>query len=68
MARCFFPYEHGYLKRSPEAFLHVHGSSGFLLLDDREINIRPCAGAGIESIFSHSWPETLASPELAALS
>jgi glucose-1-phosphatase len=74
MDRYFLSYEHGWLKRSPEAFRHVLDSSGgldaseFLLIDDREVNTRSCTEAGIESILFQSWKETLASPVLAAFS
>jgi HAD superfamily hydrolase (TIGR01509 family) len=73
MDRYFLSYEHGWLKRSPQAFRHVLDSSGLdaselLLLDDREVNIRSCAKAGIESILFQNWNETLESPELAAFS
>jgi FMN phosphatase YigB (HAD superfamily) len=70
MDRYFLSYEHGYLKRSPEAFRHVLDSSGldasaFLLIDDREVNTTTAARSGIDTILFRSWPETLASPQLA---
>jgi FMN phosphatase YigB (HAD superfamily) len=70
MERYFLSYEHGYLKRSPEAFRHVLDSSGleasgFLLIDDREVNTTAGACSGIETILFRSWAETLASPQLA---
>ncbi|RXK82362.1 haloacid dehalogenase [Chlorobaculum sp. 24CR] len=73
MDRYFLSYEHGWLKRSPEAFRYVLDSSGFdasgfLLIDDREVNTGTCAEAGIQSILFRSWKETLASPLLAAFS
>jgi FMN phosphatase YigB (HAD superfamily) len=73
MDRYFLSYEHGWLKRSPEAFRHVLDSSGldaseFLLIDDREVNIRSCAKLGIASILFRNWADALASPELAAFS
>ena len=73
MDRYFLSYEHGWLKRSPEAFRYVLDSSGldaaeFLLIDDREVNTRSCAEAGIASILFRNWPEALASPTLAAFS
>jgi glucose-1-phosphatase len=71
MDRYFLSYEHGWLKRSPEAFRYVLDSSGldasgFLLIDDREVNTRSCAEAGVESLHFRSWKETLGSPLLAA--
>ncbi len=73
MDRYLLSYEHGWLKRSPEAFRQVLDSSGldpsmFLLIDDREVNIRSCAEAGIESILFRNWADALASPVLAAFS
>jgi FMN phosphatase YigB (HAD superfamily) len=73
MDRYFLSYEHGWLKRSPEAFRYVLDSSGldaaeFLLIDDREVNTRTCAGFGIQSILFRSWQEALASPLLATFS
>jgi FMN phosphatase YigB (HAD superfamily) len=73
MDRYLLSYEHGWLKRSPEAFRYVLDSSGldasgFLLIDDREVNTRSCAELGIESILFQSWAEALASPVLAAFS
>jgi FMN phosphatase YigB (HAD superfamily) len=73
MGRYFLSYEHGWLKRWPEAFQHVLDVSGldaseFLLIDDREVNIRSCAEVGIASILFRNWPEALASPALAAFS
>jgi len=70
MDRYFLSYEHGYLKRSPEAFRHVLDASGldascFLLIDDREVNTSACACSGIGSILFRSWSETLASLLLA---
>ncbi|NTV68249.1 MAG: haloacid dehalogenase [Chlorobaculum sp.] len=73
MDRYLLSYEHGWLKRSPEAFRQVLDSTGldssmFLLIDDREVNTRSCAETGIGSILFRSWAETLASPVLAAFS
>ena len=73
MDRYLLSYEHGWLKCSPEAFRQVLDSSGldpsmFLLIDDREVNTRSCAEAGIESILFQNWAEALASPVLAAFS
>lgn len=74
MDRYFLSYEHGWLKRSPEAFRYVLDSSDgldaseFLLIDDREVNTRTCAVAGVQSILFRSWKETLASSALAAFS
>jgi glucose-1-phosphatase len=73
MDRYLLSYEHGWLKRSPEAFRQVLDSTGldpsmFLLIDDREVNTRSCAEAGIGSVLFQNWAETLASPVLAAFS
>ncbi|NTW54840.1 MAG: haloacid dehalogenase [Chlorobaculum sp.] len=73
MDRYLLSYEHGWLKRSPEAFRYVLDSSGldassFLLIDDREVNTRSCAEEGIESILFRNWAEALASPALTAFS
>lgn len=72
MDRYLLSYEHGWLKRSPEAFryaLELAGcdASGLLLIDDRQVNIDSCRSVGIDSILFRSWHETLASPPLAAL-
>lgn len=68
--RYFLSYEHGYLKRSPDAFRYVLEESGrdpgeFLLIDDRVLNTISCREAGIRSILFESWQKTLASPLLA---
>ncbi|HHE32399.1 MAG TPA: haloacid dehalogenase [Chlorobaculum parvum] len=72
MDRHLLSYEHGWLKRSPEAFRYAlelagRDASGLLLIDDRQVNIDSCRAAGIDSILFRSWRETLASPPLAAL-
>jgi len=71
MDRYLLSYEHGHLKRSPEAFRYAldlvgRDASELLLIDDRQVNIDSCCTVGIESILFQSWPETLASPLLAA--
>jgi len=71
MDRYLLSYEHGYLKRSPEAFRYALDMSGrdpaeFLLIDDRTLNIDYCASMGIEGLLFRSWDDTLASPRLAA--
>lgn len=71
MDRYLLSYEHGHLKRSPEAFRYAldlagRNASKLLLIDDRRVNIESCAIVGIESILFRSWPETLTSPLLAA--
>lgn len=73
MDRYYLSFEHGYLKHSSEAFYHVLASSGrpsseILLIDDRQINITSAAETGITGILFENWPETLASPVLAAFS
>lgn len=72
MDRYLLSYEHGWLKRSPEAFRYAlelagRDASGLLLIDDRQVNIDSCRSVGIDSILFRSWRETLASPPLAAL-
>ena len=72
MDRYLLSYEHGWLKRSPEAFRYAlelaggRDASGLLLIDDRQVNIGSCRSVGINSILFRSWRETLASPPLAA--
>ncbi len=71
MDRYLLSYEHGHLKRSPEAFRHVldlaeRDVSELLLIDDRQVNTDSCRMVGIESILFRSWPETIASPQLSA--
>jgi FMN phosphatase YigB (HAD superfamily) len=70
MERYFLSYEHGFLKRSTDAFRHVLDCSGidareFILIDDRPINCAAGRSAGIESILFRNWPETLALPSFA---
>ena len=70
--RYFLSYEHGFLKRSVDAFEHVLSESGqdageFLLIDDRAVNCAACEAAGMHSILFSSWEETLSSPVLAGL-
>lgn len=65
--RYFLSYEHGLLKREPEAFRHVLESSGFgpqrfTLVDDRPANIEACRQVGMQGILFSSWPEVLSSP------
>lgn len=67
--RYFLSFEHGYLKRSPDAFHYIIDQSGrdvseFLLIDDRQVNTRACSQAGIAAMLFENWPQTLASPEL----
>lgn len=55
MVRFYRPYEHGFLKNSPEAFFHVMRTSGLrpdqlLLIDDKPDNCNACCRAGIDSI------------------
>jgi FMN phosphatase YigB (HAD superfamily) len=69
MDRFFLSYEHGYLKRDPDAFRHVLDCSGldareFILVDDREVNLRSCRKSGMDGILFREWSGTLASPLL----
>ncbi|MEI8031841.1 MAG: HAD family hydrolase [Chlorobiaceae bacterium] len=64
--RYYLSYEHGFLKRSPHAFLHVLSDSGIpagelILIDDRIDNCRSAESAGIRSIRFESWPACMAS-------
>ena len=70
MERYFLSYEHGFLKRSTDAFRHVLDCSGidareFILIDDRPVNCAAGRSVGIDSILFRNWPETLASPAFA---
>ncbi|HWR01045.1 MAG TPA: HAD family hydrolase [Chlorobaculum sp.] len=63
--RYFLSYEHGHLKRSPDAFRNVLertgvGASEFTLIDDRPVNCAASRVAGINSIQFRDWHETLA--------
>jgi glucose-1-phosphatase len=67
--RYFLSYEHGLLKRDPDAFRHILESSGlepgrFILVDDRPANLESCRRSGIAGILFSSWQETLSSPLL----
>lgn len=69
MERYYLSYEHGFLKSSPEAFLHVMRSSSseageLLLVDDKPDNCLACKGLGIESIRFTGWDDTLGELEL----
>lgn len=62
--RYYLSYEHGFLKSSQEAFMHVLSDSGlpaeeFLLIDDRHENCIAASETGIRSIQFTSWKETL---------
>jgi glucose-1-phosphatase len=62
--RYFLSYEHGFLKNSREAFMHVLIESGceaseFVLIDDKAENCSAAAEVGIRSIRFNSWSETL---------
>ena len=64
--RFFLSYEHGFLKREQESFLHVLESSGlepdrFTLLDDRQVNVDTCRKTGMNGILFTSWREVEAS-------
>ena len=67
--RYLLSYEHGFLKRQPEAFRHVLDSSGldpeqFTLVDDRQVNVDVCRSFGMNAILFESWAGVLASPIL----
>ncbi|MCE1274512.1 MAG: HAD family phosphatase [Chlorobiales bacterium] len=67
--RYFLSYEHGLLKREPEAFRHVLDSSGvdpqqFILIDDRAVNIDSCRRVGMHGILFTGWEDVQASPLL----
>ena len=60
MDRFYLSFEHGFLKSSPEAFVHVMESSGiepddFLLIDDKPDNCFSCKSVGVDSILFTSW-------------
>jgi HAD superfamily hydrolase (TIGR01509 family) len=70
MERYFLSYEHGYLKRSADAFRHVIDCSGIdarelILIDDKPVNCAAGRSVGIDSVLFRNWPETLASPAFA---
>ena len=63
--RYYLSFEHGMMKTSVEAFMHVLDSSGrttdkFVLIDDKAVNCASASTAGIRSIVFQSWPDTLA--------
>jgi FMN phosphatase YigB (HAD superfamily) len=62
MDRFYLSFEHGFLKSSPEAFVHVIESSGiepgdFLLIDDKPDNCFSCKSVGVDSILFTSWSD-----------
>ncbi|NTW73682.1 MAG: HAD-IA family hydrolase [Chlorobiaceae bacterium] len=70
--RYFLSFEHGLLKREPEAFLHVLDSSGlapeqFVLVDDRPVNIDACRRCGMKGILFGNWTDLHASPLLSGV-
>ena len=70
MERYYLSYEHGFLKNSTEAFLHVMQSSGsevdqLLLIDDKPDNCFSCGEAGIDSILFTSWNDLQEKPGIA---
>ena len=63
--RYYLSYEHGNMKYSVDAFVHVLESSGrgadeFILIDDKSENCASASKAGIESILFQNWEDTLA--------
>ena len=69
MEQFYLSYEHGFLKNSPEAFIHVMQTSGnkpdeLLLIDDKPENCLACRKAGIESILFTDWSDIQARPDI----
>jgi FMN phosphatase YigB (HAD superfamily) len=63
--RYFLSYEHGWLKRQPQAFREVLAAakgkpaSDFILLDDRQENCRSAESCGIRAHRFTTWPRAL---------
>ena len=69
MEQFYLSFEHGFLKNSPEAFMHVMQTSGskpdeLLLIDDKPENCLACRKAGIESVLFTDWNDMQARPDI----